>query len=247
MISLWVLVSQHDVQAYAGTLLLPSYLSHLRLGPFEFSAQGENRDGQEPLRLTYVGAGRLEEVLLEPKQHALGLIRHVCPNIDASRIQLPRDDASWHWTTSAERPEPMRVYFAPTTRRLSSISPPIPSEEAYVSVSRGHVFIGRRVVQSYLEAWLASLGISDPLAEFDFGTPSGEVEFRAGAVGGQLSLSDDVLAEDIMRFAGLEKPLGYVSELVELDLRSAGEDGSGVYDDGIYIHLSGRTAGRNEQ
>ncbi len=209
-----------------------------RLGPFEFAAQSENCDGQEPLKLTYLAEGRLEEFLLHPKDHALALIRFVCPKIDAARIQLPRDDASWHWTTSADPPENMSIYFAPTTRRLCGPDTLAPSAETYVSVSRGHVFIGRSAVKSYLEAWLKFLGIDDALTEFDFGTPSSGIEFRAGAIGGQMFLSDDVMAQDLMRFSGLDRALNYVSDLVELDLDSAPQEQCGVFEDGIYINLS---------
>ena len=240
MLSLWAFVTEADVEAYLATVILPSHLSHLRLGPFRFAAQPENCDGQEPLQVTYVGEGRLEQYALCPKEHALAMIRFVCPGIDTSRIHLPRDDASWHWGMSADQPEKMRIYFAPTTRSLydSIVAPP--SEEAYVSVSRGHVFLGRAVVESYLKAWLEFLGIEAAAIDCDVGTPSAGVEFTAGAVGGQMFLCDEVMAEDLMRFARLDTALTHVSNLVELDMDSAGQDDSGIYEDGIYIKLSQR-------
>lgn len=94
MISLWAWVGPSDVEAYAASLLLPAYMSHLGLAPFTFASQAPPRDGREPLVLTYVGDGRLEELPLEPKEHALGLIRLVAPGVDVARVQLPRDDAS---------------------------------------------------------------------------------------------------------------------------------------------------------
>ena len=42
----------------------------------------------------------------------------------------------------------MRIYFEPATRSLGRASPPPDGAEAYVSVSRGHVFIGRAVVET---------------------------------------------------------------------------------------------------
>ncbi len=241
MISLWAFMKESDVEAYCSSLLLPSYLSHLRLGPFRFAVQSEDCDGQEPLKTTYIGDGRLEEFLLHPEEHALAMIRFVCPGIDTSRVHLPRDDASWHWTTSADPAELMRIYFEPTIRSLhGSVAPPPLPQEAYVSVSRSHVFIGRSVVRAYLKAWLEFLGIHEDVAEFDFGTPSSGIEFAAGAIGGQMFLSDDVMAEDLMRFAGLDTALGHVSDLVELDMDSSAEDDSGIYEDGVYIKLAER-------
>ncbi|NQV05754.1 hypothetical protein HQ535_04315 [bacterium] len=244
MISLWVFIREADVEAYAGTLILPSYLSHLQLGPFQFAVQAENCDGQEPLKLTYLGEGRLEEYTLFPEEHALPLIQFVCPDVAPVRIQLPRDDAAWHWASPADSPqagdpaENMRIYFAPTVRTLHGMKPQRPAEDAYVSVSRGHVFIGRRIVESYLVAWLDFLGIRQEVTRVDFATPSAGIEFVAGVVGGQMFLSDEVLAEDLMRFAGLEKAWTDLGHSLGLDLDFTAPEGSGIFDDGIYIKLS---------
>jgi hypothetical protein len=240
MISLWALLSEADVEGYAGTLLLPVYLAHLRLGPFRFRDQVSSSDGQEPLKLTYCGEGRLEEYWLRPEGHVLGMIRFVSPRIHATKIRLPQDDARWHWTTSADPPDPMRIYFEPGTRTLYGRAASTPSPEAYVSVSRRHVFIGRPVVESYLRAWLESLGIDHEAAQFEFDTPSGGVDFTAGAVGGQMFLSDNVIAEDLIRFAGLRWPLAQVGEWVELDRDGALRDGCGIRQDGAYIGLAVR-------
>ncbi|OHB83788.1 MAG: hypothetical protein A2V98_18785 [Planctomycetes bacterium RBG_16_64_12] len=239
MISLWALLSEADVESYAGSLVLPSYLSHLRLGPFRFSGQSPNADGQEPLKLTYCGEGRLEEFSLPPEDHVLDMIRFACPRIRTSRIRLPRDDARWYWNPSADPPEPMRIYFEPTTRSLYG-STPRPAPESYVSVSRRQVFIGRAVVEAYLRAWFESLGIEEETIEFQFDTPSAGVEFAASGVGGQMFLSDEVMARELIRFAGLERPLSHVSDWVELDLNSAAQNEGGVHADGVYIQLSKR-------
>ena len=236
MISLWAYLTEGDVEAYAATLVLPPYLAHLRLAPFRFDAQACNGDGQEPLLLTYSGEGRIEEYSLDPEQHVLSMIRSVCPKIDESRIQLPRDDACWHWTNSGEADEKMRIYFGPTTEVLHGSTTPVRSEEAYVSVSRGHAFVGRTVVESYLKTWLARLGIEAEEIRCDFETPSAGIEFAAGAVGGQMFLDDDVVAEDLMRFAGLDRAMARVKDFVEIDLDAWGD--CGVCRDGIYISLS---------
>lgn len=265
MISLWAYLSEAHVEAYASTLVLPDYLAHLRLVPFKFSQQAINSDGQEPLRLTYCSQGRLEEYLLYPKDHVLAMLRFVCPGIKSSKIRLPQDDARWNWgvwdsetatslvsakasENSLEPPPRMRIYFEPTTRLLGRPTARTPLPEAYVSVTRGHVFVGRPAVESYLNAWLESLGIDQTAAQFAFDTPSGGVHFTAGirassgcgpaaAVGGQMFLSDQVLAEELIRFAGIEPALAQVRDWAKLDLDGVPHDGSGVCEDGIYIQL----------
>jgi hypothetical protein len=236
MIALWALLTEEDVEAYAGSLVLPRYLAHLRLESFRFATQSPNRDGRDPLKLLYSGSGRLEEYRLDPTEHAVGMIRFLCPRIDLARIRLPRDDAFWHWSTTAQPPQPMRVYFAPTTETLSGVPPMRPSEEAYVSVSRGHVFIGRRVVEEYLKAWFKLLGIVFSEVECQFGTAIG-VEFATGMVGGQFLLDSEATAQDVVRFAGLKTALAHVGESARLDFHNT-EGRNGIFEDGIYLPLS---------
>lgn len=238
MISMWALLTQSDVEAYAATLVLPPYLSHLRLGPFEFSSQVANSDGLEPLEVTYVGEGRLENFSMEPAEHALGMIQSVCPGIDTSRIRLPRNDASWFWTAAEQASRAMRVYFSPTAQTLNASGGGPPSPQGYVSVSAGHVFIPQSVVEAYIGAWLKQLGIGRQDVDFEFGTPSGCIEFTADAVGGEMCLDDEVVAEDLMRFSGLDRALADVSDFAQVDLESAATGKCGVFEDGIYISLS---------
>jgi len=234
MISLWALVTESDVEAYCSTLVLPDYLSHLRLEPFRFADQPANCDGGEPLTVVYTGEGRLEEYRLYPEQHLLALIRFVCPSIDPARLQLPKDDASWHWTTSDGS---MRVFFEPTTRVLVNVEARPPAEASYVSVSRGHVFIDRDTVESYIEACLLQLGVESEAAGFNFGTPSGTIDFIAGPIAGQMLLGGDVAAEDLIRFAGLTAALTQVSNLTQPAADNP-EERCGVYEDGVYLRLS---------
>lgn len=236
MIALWVLASPHDVESYAATLILPSYLAHLELVPVQFSSQAAHRDGREPLLLTYRGAGRWEEYPLEPAVHALGLLRFLCPQIEADRVQLPQNDASWYWP-APDGEQAMRVYFAPTAGVLGQTYDRPQSQEAYVSVSRRHVFVGPAVLRRYLQAWLTHLGLSAEALVLECGAVSGGIDFQAGRVCGQLFVDEQTAAEDLLRFAGLAPALAEVQSLVGLDF---GQDcrRSGAQPDGVYLPLA---------
>jgi hypothetical protein len=238
MFCLWALLDETDLEGYAATLVLPPYLAHLQLQPFRFASQVANSDGREPLVLTYVGEARLEEFRLGPKEHALAMIRSVCPGIDGSLVQLPQDDAAWHWSPTAESPGTMRVYFGPTQQALTDrIGRPV-AQDAYVSVSRGQVFIGRPVAEAYVRAWLRRLGLDDSGASFDFGAPSAAIEFVSGPVGGQVFLDDEVSIRDLLQFAGLDAILAQLGQFVRLGLDAPHQNGSGVLADGIHIQLA---------
>jgi len=237
MISLWAWVEPSDVAEYAASLVLPVYMSHLGLAPFTFASQAPHRDGREPLVLTYVGEGRLEEFRLDPKEHALGLIRLVAPQIVVARVQLPQDDASWFWNAPEGSGARMRVYFAPTAAALGLRSSKAPADRAYVSVSRGHVFLGRGVIEEYLRAWLGHLGLSADGFQVELVTPSGAVELSAGPIGGQMLL-DDVTIEDLLRFACLDTVLAQLGEFVALSAEPDTARRAAITPEGISIPLT---------
>jgi hypothetical protein len=236
MLSLWAILTETDVEAYAGTLVLPSYLAHLCLGPFQFAAQTPNADGREPLVLTYLGEGRLEEHALEPDAHTLAMIRFMAPGLPIERIELPKDDACWRWSEEGEAESCLRVYFAPLAPALKKTMAGPVGQAAYVSVSRCQVFLGRAVIEAYVTAWLEHLGI-EAAAAFEFGTPDAAIEFRAGPVGGQLLVDDRTTIEDLLHFAGLEKPLAQLRPFVAMELDRGLTSPGVLQNDGLYLPL----------
>lgn len=236
MLSLWAILTEADIEAYAGTLVLPSYLAHLCLGPFQFAAQATNTDGRESLVLTYLGEGRWEEYSLEPDCHTRAMIQFVSPGLREEQILLPKDDACWLWTNEVPAEPCLRVYFAPIASALrTTIAEPV-GQAAYVSVSRGHVFLGRSVVEAYVTAWLEHLAIKPP-ATFEFGTPGAEIEFRAGSIGGHLVVDDRETVDDLLHFAGLDKTLEQLSPFVSLDLVGGSATQGILQDDGLFLPL----------
>jgi hypothetical protein len=237
MLALWVLASPADVKSYAATLILPSYLAHLQLAELDFANQAAHRDGCEPLVLRYRGEGRVEDYELDPQKHALGMIRFFCPTIDPGRVQLPKDDARWFWPSATNAEQVMRIYFSPVAGTLGRTSPRPQFSEAYVSVSRGHVFLGLPAVQAYLAAWLEHIGLSTDQLSMESGVASGAIEFRAGRIGGQLFVDQLAVAEDLIGFAGLRSTLSEVRTVAALDLQSPGGR-CGAFADGVYFPLS---------
>ncbi len=239
MLSLWAALDERDVEAYVGTLILPSYLAHLRLEPFSWPAQPSSRDGREALKLTYSGQGRLEELALEPGDHVLAMIRSVCPGVETSRLHLPRDDAAWHWPAAGAATGQcrLRVYFAPAAQALGQSGPAPPPESAYVSVTRQHVFIGRALIERYVEAWLRWLGIAESPTDFDLATPDGGVGFHGQHVGGCLLLDDDAMVEDLVRFAGLQPALAELRHEVRVAGQPQRQRPDHLGPDGVHFHL----------
>jgi hypothetical protein len=234
MLFLWANLTEPDVEAYAGTLVLPPYLSHLRLAPLRLAGLPPTANGREPLWLTYVGEGRIEEHRLEPQEHALPLIRSVCPGAIAARVRLPDDDALWRWTVQGQTPQ-LRIYFSPSKPQLGQEAARPWGQESYVSVSRGHAFIERPVVEAYLAAWLKRLGLDAEGLAWTFPNASRDVEFAAEHFGGQWTLDDDSAA-DMIVFSGLGRMLAEVSPFVRIAMGAAGAN-AGVCEGGVYMPL----------
>jgi hypothetical protein len=132
----------------------------------------------------------------------------------------------------------MRIYFEATSRTLHErLGRPV-GQDAYVSVSRRHAFLGRPVVEAYVRAWLRRLGLDDSGASFDFGGSSAAIELAAGPVGGQLLLDEEADTGDLLQFAGLDGVLAQLGQFVRVDLEGPPQDGSGIFSDGIYIQLA---------
>lgn len=179
MIDFWARIDETDVENYAKTLILPEYMSHLKLRPFSFSEQVESASGREPLTLAYVGDGRLEELTLEPERDAAALIASLDLGVDVEKIQIATSGPCWTWNDfgpthpffsrpldeeSAEDDAAarrfLRVYFEPREKRfLRELT--FDASDAYVSVSRREIFFSWRVLRACLEARCRDLLVAD--------------------------------------------------------------------------------------
>ncbi|MBR4834074.1 MAG: hypothetical protein IKU86_07070 [Thermoguttaceae bacterium] len=173
MIDFWARIDESDVEKYAKTLILPEYMSHLKLLPFSLSEQVESASGREPLTLTYVGDGRLEELTLEPERDAAPLIASLDLGVNVEKIRIASAGPCWTWndfgpshpfyarpldstpsaaeTNDAESRRFLRVYFEPKEERFRQ-ELKFDACDAYVSVSRREIFFSWRVLRAYLEA-----------------------------------------------------------------------------------------------
>jgi len=161
----------------------------------------------------------------------------VAPGGDVARLQLPRDDASWFWSAAEGSGGRMRVYFAPTAAALGLRSAESPGDRACVSVSRGHVFLGRTVIEEYVRAWMAHLGLDADGFQLELGASSGATEWSAGPIAGQMLL-DDVTIEDLLRFVGLDKILAEVRDFAALSADPNAAGGVSLDPEGIRISLA---------
>ena len=244
MISFWIEVEPQDVEAFASTLVLPSYTAHLSLTPFSFASQGLNRDGLAELTLTYEGPGRVEDVRLAPAEHALDMIRFLCASIDPTKIGFSEGDAVWHWPAPSELSseekngvERMRIYFTPTEERLNAAAQDFSPSEAYVSLTRAGVFIGRSIVERYVNAWLQRLGLKNAEAAipaWENGT-SGGVRFVLAPLGGELLVDSEPMIADLLQFAGLDGPLAALDTPVKPETLAQG--GPDLRPDGLFFLL----------
>ena len=228
MLSFWITVNESNVEAFCATLLLPDYMSHLRIAPFRFADQPHNGDGRQSLIITYTGPGRLEEFPVHAAKHAENLLQYVVPDIVSGEIRISEHDVVWSWSADEAS---MKLCFQPVAARLEAAFPPrFDPEDAYVSVSRREMHIGHPVLEAFVAAWFAKLCGRQTVS---FDTPSagadpvgiemiaGGFSFRQGRFGGQMLIEDDMPLSDLILFAGLARPLESVRHQVKLHASSS--------------------------
>ncbi len=257
MISFWVTVCESDVESFCSTILLPEYMSHLRLAPFRFADQPYNADGRQALIATYVGEGRLEEFPIHAVKHAIGLLRFIVPEIEPTAVSVSSDGAIWAWDRGSSDFPPdvvgatpvdsasggramLRLFFHPVAERLGVEFPPrFDSACSYVSVSRRELFIGHEVIAQFFAAWIARF-FGRPIVAFEPVTLgsmpvesipiAGGVALRYGRFGGELSLENDTVFADLLVFSGLERSLHGVrgQATINLDASEIRSDARGI-------------------
>lgn len=204
MISFWAQIEESDIEGFAGTVVLPSYMSYLKLSPFRFANQSRNYDGRTPLILTYTGEGRVEEMSLSPEKYASELLSYVLPGLSGESVRIGKEGTIWMWnappsqngeqspdferfgleissasypnSTSVESGSHMKIFFETRDQILPEN---VPAREfspfqTYVSVSRRELFVGIQILSAYLRNWVRKL--TDPEFPAHPESPSGTGE-----------------------------------------------------------------------
>ncbi len=223
MLSFWANIEESEIEAFAGTLILPTYMSHLSLAPFQLANQPHNADGKQPFILTYVGDGRVEQLAVDPHKHALDLLRFVFPTLDREALRIPVGHPIWIWSNSATSGENLRLFFEPIRQTLDAAPDPhrFSPFQTYVSVSRKELFIGMQIITEYFQAWIRSL-TNDPEdgTNLTLERTATGIGFSTSKLGGELLVENDAVFQDILRFSGLKTPLAEIAPLALPDLDS---------------------------
>ncbi len=236
MLTFWANVREADIEHYARSLVLPAFMSHLRMDPFSFSQQQHNADGREPLVVLYSGDGRLEEILLKPEKHALAILGSLDTQIDTQKVSLP-DGPIWTWSGGSEETPELRLYFVPLAPGLNRESSDVfPPAQAYLSVSRKELFISESVIRLYFEqcckAIVSGSNKADSLPEWT--QSSSGLRFRCGQIGGEWIVSMDAVMDDLLCFARLKRAAQYLEPTQPIDWSDGDIE---LRDDGVHIYI----------
>ncbi|MCL2349165.1 MAG: hypothetical protein FWC50_13000 [Planctomycetaceae bacterium] len=247
MLTFFGKIEEADISAYAGTLLLPSYMSHLRLTPFRFANQPRQKPGESNLVLTYIGPGRVEEIRLSPKENALELLCYTCRGLLRDKIKLPDHGGIWNVPVMTRNPCPgkpetpvvilpeeedvsdndivplMRLFFQPVKAELGMTTPiPFAPDKAYFSISRKELFLHRDVIVAYFAAWFNELGLETQSSSQEIlcvPTSCG-YEISTPFIAVEWAIEPDEIFQDVLRFAGLAPGLNEWENSIQLKLDS---------------------------
>lgn len=262
MISFWAHLTGSDIESYARSLILPDFMSHLVMEPFDFGIQDHNGSGRTPILIRYSAQGRREDIRLAPENHAETFVKRLTNRIDLDKIAFSKEGVLWNWTrpiNAAEKAETeidpsdsarndvssesepdrssLRIFFQPKKATFGQKSSrPIPPADAYVSVSRGEIFMAHHVLKDYIVARYRQIllnpdgEIPEPVIDYSAGT----YHFQFGAVCGSLIPDDREVEGDLVLFADLKRPLDHVAPYLA---RFPSASGARFDSDGVRIRL----------
>lgn len=262
MFSFRAFITERDITAYTNTLLMPSYMSYLCRDPLDPKQQSPNVNGREAIRLFYSGEGRLEEVLLDPDTHALAILTSLAHKINPEKIVLP-SDAVWTWGREKNSDDDhsfvIHLYFKPKEELLNDESEQIFSpRDAYASVSLRKLFISNEVIKKYILQRIRMILtadsplLADPAFENNINTPKNSASdsssketfdfiravdgyrFQFHNLAGELIFDSVDTIRDIIRFARVERSLGYISDFVSINWQKNGPENT---PDGFFFDL----------
>ncbi|MBE6428949.1 MAG: hypothetical protein E7028_10315 [Planctomycetaceae bacterium] len=233
MLNFCVDVFADEIASYLSTFLLPEYFRNMGLERIDLNPKTINRDGTQPLRVTYSMPGRVEDLELFPEEHAFRIIRSIFPLFRIDDVQFIPDTSMWLWDG-----EKVTIYFMMKNEKTEPSGEIFPSKEVYLSFSRKEIFISFEVIQEYLAAQMGILKMDlkdDDAVYWD--DSCGGVVYRNGNVKIQWILASKDSLDDILRFLGLDMVFLQVKELadsqIEIDLFSS----SFVPEKGLMIPL----------
>ncbi|MDO4856421.1 MAG: hypothetical protein Q4A17_00565 [Thermoguttaceae bacterium] len=147
--------SLSEIASYMSSHVLSDVYENMRLEKIGLNPEYINGTGNQPLVLTYSLPGRVEDYEMLPEEHAFRLISSRYPCFEPEKARFCPGVPCWTWTT-----EEMTINFEPKEIECEPTGEILGMQDAYVSVSRGEVFISFEMVQEFLTLQLAGLGLN---------------------------------------------------------------------------------------
>lgn len=243
----WGIIHETDVSSYAGTLILPEYMSYLQLTPFQFTDQPKDKNPAQNLLLIYSTAGRVEELELNSTEHAVNLLCHVYETLDQNLITLPNSGMHWHWPfflssndhwdrDVSDNKAVMKIYFEPTCQVLNRASEvPFAPEKAYLSFSRRKLFIHQEVIFEYYRQKMLALGYSVNTDQFDFSMTSLGFICTDQQIAWEWIPEWDDIFNDLLIFSGCRHWIDHLKNVLSINDRTIDIN---IEKEGVYVDIS---------
>lgn len=227
-------ISTADIAAYMASHFLPEYFENMKLEKIVFDPAALNWNGTQPLILTYSVPGRVEDFEMKPEEHAFPLLCSVHPFFQTAKAAFIPNSSLWTWDE-----EKMRILFTAKELQTEPSGEVFSTEDAYVSVSRRRIFISFEVLQEYLAAQFAEIGLEmGPDSPMRWDDSIGGLIYRAGSVTIQWILSEADALDDVLRFLGLDLMLGQIRSWVNPTVETSQIAAACVTEKGLLIPLT---------
>lgn len=229
-------INAENVERYMASVMLPPYFHNLKLERISFESQNQGASRCEPLRLRYSLPGRVEDFFLNPREHAIPLLKTAYPKIESRYVRLLDDSPIWRF-----RKDQMLIYFTSCETCLEPSPEALASTESFISISRHQVYLAISTFRQYVEEMYLQMGIELPTdAKICWDDSVGGIRYVASPISIQLEISDEKSLNDIMNFANLLALLDQVNPWAGLDFEEIQNNTVQISESGITFPLKER-------
>lgn len=206
-----------EITSYMASHILSDFYENMRLDKIGLAPDFTNGVGNQPLIFTYSLPGRVEDYDMRPEEHAFLLIASRHPDFVPEKAQFCRGVPLWTWETDkiVINIEPKELDCEPTGEIVNT-------EDAYVSISRKHVFISFEMIQEFLTLQLARLGLNlKDVQPLKWDASRNALICQSGPVSITWVISEPNAFEPLLRFLRLDQMIQNIRDEYRFSIEEA--------------------------
>ncbi|MDO4630146.1 MAG: hypothetical protein Q4C70_13285 [Planctomycetia bacterium] len=226
-------IDPEEIATYISSRFLPDYFRNMKLEQVHLEQDSMNRNGTQPLMLTYTRPGRVEDFAMNPDEHAFPLIQSIYPEFQCENAMFIEHSAHWMWDE-----QKMRIIFRPREVHTEPSGEVFSTEDVYVSISRREIFLSFEAIHEFLIAQFTVVGLPEEMeGPVEWDSSQGAIVYRTKRTKLQWVLAEENALDGILHFLGVDCTLQQLSQWVSPKINSAQLAKIYITDTGLKVPL----------